>query len=143
MDVHEILGVPDATQRIWNDSGTSDFWDEPRMNIGYDNRGIVNHLGFSAGGCELSLLGTVLWPSGKECDPNWQLLLRESAPVEYLGFLIFPRLGVCTGGFHDDDENQRALTVWPASQWDEYLKKSKTPDLSKYQLTGREYDFDK
>ncbi len=66
-------------------------------------------------------------------DPNPALLLRESGSAPALGFLVFTRLGVTTTGYHDDDEDQRAITVFPLGKWDEMLKKRGTvPDLSRY-----------
>jgi hypothetical protein len=49
-----------------------------------------------------------------------------------LGFLVFTRLGVTTTGYHDDDESQRALTIFPRGTWDLLLEKATEPDLIRY-----------
>jgi hypothetical protein len=133
-EVHRLLGAPEASQPIWDRSGTTDFWNESRINVGYDNAGIVKHVGFGPGGCELALCGTSLWSLDKQPDPNPELLRRDPAPVESVGIMIYPALGISTSGYHDGDEAQLALTVSPSGTWDEVVKDAARPDLSKYEL---------
>ena len=42
--VHPVLGLPEATIPIWDGSGTSDYWKRSRVNIGYNNDGVVDHV---------------------------------------------------------------------------------------------------
>jgi hypothetical protein len=105
-EVHRLLGPPEASHPIWGPSGTTDYWNESRINVGYDIEGVVKHVGFCPGGCELSLCGTLLWSLEDQPDPNPHLLLRDPAPAESLGILIYPALGISTSGYHDGDEAQ-------------------------------------
>jgi hypothetical protein len=132
-DVHRLLGEPEASHPIWNSSGTSDFWLRSSFNVGYGNDDIVNHIGFSPGGCELSLCGTLIWSLAKQPDPNPQLLQYDPMPVESYGILTYLTLGISTSGYHDGDEEQLSLTVSPIGTWDGLIKDVHRPDLSKYQ----------
>jgi hypothetical protein len=132
--VHRLLGPPEASHPIWDGSGTTDYWNQSRINVGYDNDGVVKHVGFCPGGCELSVCGTLLWSLDEQPDPNPHLLRRDPAPVESVGILIYPALGISTSGYHDGDEAQLALTASPAGTWDDVVKDAERPDLSKYEL---------
>jgi hypothetical protein len=46
------------------------------------------------------------------------LLERDPEPFEYFGFLVFAAIGLTATGFHDDDESQRAITVFKRGRWD-------------------------
>src|SRR5215831_15641166 len=100
-EVHRLLGPPEASNPIWNRSGTTDYWNQSRINVGYDNDGVVNHVGFRPGGCDVSVCGTLLWSLDQQPDPNPDLLRRDPAPMESVGILIYPTLGICTTGYHD------------------------------------------
>ncbi len=126
----------EATHPIWNRSGITDYWNGSRVSVGYDNHDTANHVGLIPGGCELSLLGTTLWSSDVQPDPNWELLKSDPAPLEELGFLVFTAVGVGTTGYHDGDDGQRSLSVSPAATWDEVLKDAKKSDLKKYRKRG-------
>lgn len=93
-------------------------------------------MGFGPGKFELWLSGSIIWSPDAHPDPNPLLLRADPAPLERLGFLVFNRLCVTTTGYHDDDESQRALTVYPPGKWDELLGKATTPDLSRYHRTA-------
>jgi hypothetical protein len=132
-DVHAILYLPDSSSPIWDKSGTCDRWHTLRMNVGYDNSGIVNHVGFGPGGVILRILGSELWTDANQPDPNPTLLKLDPNPLERVGFLFFTRLGIKTAGYHDDDdESQRAITVNPRGTHDDFLKRASSPDLSRY-----------
>ena len=42
-------------------------------------------------------------------------------------------VGVTSTGYHDDDENDLAITAYPRGAWDKFLKKGVAPDLSRYE----------
>jgi hypothetical protein len=130
--VRALLGPPEGSTTIWDNSGTVDFWFRSTVNVGYDNDGLANHLGFSPGDFELTFRGTVIWSLCEQPDPNLVLLRFDPAPFERLGFLVFNGLGVTTTGYHDDDEPQRALTIYLPAKWDQHLAKASVPDLSRY-----------
>jgi hypothetical protein len=131
-DVHAILDLPDACSSIWDKSGTCDHWHASRMNVGYDNSGIVKHIGFGPGGVSLRILGSELWTDANQPDPNPTLLKLDPDPLERVGFLVFTRIGITTTGYHDGDDSQRAITVYPRGTYDDFLKKATSPDLSQY-----------
>jgi hypothetical protein len=51
------------------------------------------------------------------------LLALEPKAGTYLGFLVFPALGIALTGFHDADESQRAVTLFAPGAWDKRLSK--------------------
>jgi hypothetical protein len=130
--VIELLGQPEASHAVWDKSGTIDYWEASSINVGYNQETVVNHVGFRPAKVILTVQGSPLWNGNDIVDPNPELLRRDPNPVEFLGILVFLLLGVTTTGFHDDDENQLALTVFPHGARDEFLKDSHRPDLSKY-----------
>jgi hypothetical protein len=132
-DVHAILDLPDVSFPVWDKSGTCDGRHTLRMNVGYDNSGIVNHVGFGPGGVNLRILGSELWTAANQPDPKSTLLKLDPDPLERVGFLLFTRLGITTTGYHDDDESQRAIRVYPRGTHDDFLKEATSPDLSRYE----------
>src|SRR4051812_23894249 len=84
--VHEILGKPESSHPIWNGSGLSEYWQDAGVVVGYNNEGVVNHLGFSPGRCELRFLDSLLWSPADQPDPNPTLLRQDRTPLEALGF---------------------------------------------------------
>lgn len=46
------------------------------------------------------------------------LMSKDPSPVECLGFLIFLKLGIAASGFHDGDEEQRAISIFRQGRWD-------------------------
>jgi len=132
-EVHRLLGPPEASHPIWDGSGTTDNWNESRVNVGYGTDQAVKHVGFSPGGYELSLRGVPLWSLAEQPDPNPALLRFDPAPVETVGILVYPALGVSTSGYHDGDEAQLSLTASPAGTWDDVAREGRRPDLSRYQ----------
>jgi hypothetical protein len=130
--VRRLIGAPEGSTTIWDKSGTADFWLRSCVNVGYDNNAIVNHVGFCPGEFELWLNASIIWSAEEHPDPNPLLLRADPTPGERLGFLVFNRLCVTTTGYHDDDESQRALTVFPPGKWDEHLAKATMPDLRRY-----------
>jgi hypothetical protein len=132
-EVHRLLGEPESSFPIWDGSGVSEHYAQARYNIGYDNDGIVNHLGFSPGGAELSIQGRPIWTLTEQRDPNPMLLALDPAPVEHVGFWIFLQIGVTSTGFHGDDASQRAVTVFPRGSKTTLLSESKPADTSRYE----------
>jgi hypothetical protein len=116
-EVHNLLGPPKRSFPIWDGSGTSDHYWPERFTVGYDNAGMVKHVGFSPGGVELLIQGQVIWTLTDQPDPNPILLALDPDPVESVGIWVFLRIGVTTAGYHDNDRSQRAFTVFPHDTW--------------------------
>lgn len=53
------------------------------------------------------------------------LIEKDGAPYECLGYLIFFNLGIAVTGFHDDDESQKAITVFRKGDWDQFKERMK------------------
>lgn len=115
-EVHRLLGPPQTSAPVWDRSGFSESYLDGVYNVGYDNAWIADHVGFGPGPIELSIGERAIWTVHEQPDPNPILLTLDSAPVTTLGFWIYLKLGVTTTGYHDDDEYQRALAVFPPSR---------------------------
>lgn len=131
LEVHQLLGPPRKSSP-WGRGGAIEYWRIPHMNVAYNSDEIVQHVCFSPGDSELSVCGIQIWTLDDQPDPNPQLLLHDPSPVDVVGFLIFPRLGISTGGYHDGDDAQRGLIAFPAGAWDEVLKDAKPANLARY-----------
>ena len=131
-EVHKLLGPPESSFPIWDDSGVSEHYSQARYVIGYNNDGLVNHLGFSPGGVELSIKGQPIWTAECQPDPNPVLLALDPEPMEFAGFWYFLAIGVTSTGYHDDDPAQRAVTVFPRDSKAELLAEATAADTSKY-----------
>lgn len=46
------------------------------------------------------------------------LIKDDGSPYERFGFIILLNLGITLTGFHDKDEDQRAVTVFSRGRWD-------------------------
>ncbi|MEO6809901.1 MAG: hypothetical protein ABI353_12380 [Isosphaeraceae bacterium] len=132
-EVHRLLGTPEGSYPIWDGSGTTDHWSEGRIIVGYDLDQAVKHVGFGPGGCEVSLRGAPLWSLDDQPDPNPTLLRLDPVPVESVGILVYPAIGVSTSGYHDGDDAQLSLTTSPAGVWDDVVRRAYRPDLGRYQ----------
>ena len=126
-DVVAVMGQPRCSGKD-NDS----YGESLEINIGYDENGAVDHLGMSPGAFELKFNGVTIWTPSEHPDPNVALLVHDPDPMEYVGFLMFTKVGVETTGYHDDDPDDLALVVSPTGKCDKFLPKAKRPDLSKY-----------
>jgi hypothetical protein len=47
-----------------------------------------------------------------------KLSSADGSPFECFGFIILLELGMSLTGFHDDDESQKAVTVFTRGRWD-------------------------
>ncbi|MFO0949940.1 MAG: hypothetical protein U0835_02080 [Isosphaeraceae bacterium] len=131
-EVHAILGAPQVETPPNQWSGLRDSWDGGGIQVGYDGKNKVDHLGFCPGEFSLSLVGSPLWSATDHPDPNPSFLRMDPGPLETLGVLVFDRIGVATGGYHVDDENDLAVTVYPRGAWDTFLREAQVPDLGRY-----------
>ena len=93
---------------------------------------MVNHVGFGPGAIDLSIEGRPIWSTEDQPDPNPTFLALDPAPVTTVGFWIYLRLGVSTTGYHDDDEGQRAIAVFPTSRAERFIARAIPADTSRY-----------
>lgn len=47
-------------------------------------------------------------------------LSQYDRPFEFVGFVVYLGLGLAMTGFHDNDESQKAITVFRRGHWDEF-----------------------
>lgn len=130
--VHSLLGDPQSISTLWDKSGYSHLWTKPELNIGFTNDDTLNHVGFVPRDISLSLNGTTIWTTHSRSDPNPALLRFDPNPRECFGFLVYLDIGITTTQFHDDDSSQHALCVFAHGAYDDLLRKSTTPNLTRY-----------
>ena len=67
------------------------------------------------------------------CDRSaWRNLLDQSSDYhECLGFLVFCDLGIALTGFHDDYEDELAVTAFPRDAWEKFRPKFKPFELTR------------
>src|SRR6266446_4226693 len=66
----------------------------------------------------------------------WKELVKEDgAPREYVGFLVLLSCGVTLTGFHDDDPDQKAITVFAQGRWDHLKDKLHAFALEEKRIT--------
>jgi hypothetical protein len=54
-----------------------------------------------------------------------ELIKKDGAPFEHVGFIILLNLGITLTGFHDNDASQKAVTVFAKGRWDGVRSKFK------------------
>ena len=53
------------------------------------------------------------------------VLILDSSPLEYLGFVVLDDIGLSMTGFHDDDSSQLAITLYSSGRWSTFLSKGR------------------
>jgi hypothetical protein len=51
-------------------------------------------------------------------DLTKYLMSKDPNPVECFGFLLYLGLGIAATGFHDEDEDQKAISIFKKGRWD-------------------------
>ncbi|MGU3163880.1 hypothetical protein [Vibrio cholerae] len=123
-DVGKVLGKPDSIST----SGRGET-EEHRgdITIRYDSEtNCVVEMSFCPDS-DLMLDNERLYSSN---DLTKYLMSKDPQPVECFGFLLFLNLGIAATGFHDDDADQLAISVFIKGRWDS-MKDSFTPFLKK------------
>jgi hypothetical protein len=122
-EVSGALGTPESMDR--NHLGQR-VEHRSFITLGYSQStdGTLNHIGFAR-----QMTG-VRYRKLKIFDGQNQQVLRVLAaedgnPLIYLGFAILPNLGFALTGFHDNDESQLAIILFPKGAWDARLPKAK------------------
>jgi hypothetical protein len=112
-EVQSAVGPPESSEV--NDSGELE---ERRAHL------IVRYSSLDSLVVEIAFLPAAkVWYKGHDLfreRSSLQFLSREDPPYEFVGFLIFLGLGITLTGFHDNDESQKAITVFRAGRWDEF-----------------------
>lgn len=82
----------------------------------------LNHIGFGAKAAGVRLGDIHVFEQDDRAVVRALLRLDATAGT-YLGFLVFPQLGIALTGLHDNDAGQRALTLFPRGAWDKRIAK--------------------
>jgi len=89
------------------------------MTYGKDSNELVE-IGVSKNITELEFGGKYLF-TASPLNIFDELVKYDGNPYEYVGFVILLKLGITLTGFHDGDENQKAVTVFAKGRWDDQL----------------------
>lgn len=108
-EVNSLLGVGDLPIKNPNSDYFSVFIDKLRIHY-VDFR--VVEITFLPSHHLLTLGGDVLIGPGQESNPLKILIAHDPKPIEDVGFIIFPNIGVAATGYHDGDVAQRAITCF-------------------------------
>ncbi|WP_333682215.1 hypothetical protein [Dyella sp.] len=68
---------------------------------------------------DVSIEGIALFPFSS--NRYMDALKLDGSPYETVGFVVLVNLGVTLGGFHDNDESQRAITAFAKGRWDKSM----------------------
>lgn len=120
--VSQLEGTPDIVEKnMLGEINESRFNTGIAFTYGKLDNGLVE-LGFSSELSELTFRGRPLFlePSKKIFKAMIEL---DGAPYEHVGFIVLFNLGITMTGFHDDDEEDKAVTVFARGRWDETLPK--------------------
>lgn len=113
---------------------TRDHFDA--LSVNYDSDGLSAEFCLFPEKVRVVFDGIVLLGDGGVTNPVPVLLDRDPEPVESLGFLVFPGLGVNITGFHDGDESQLAFNVFRRGFWDDTLVRAKKVDAEQLRRLG-------
>lgn len=96
------------------------------MTLGYSagDDGELNHIGFGRQMTNVRY-GNLKIFGGQNGQVLQALCAEDGHPYVYLGFIVLLNLGFALTGFHDNDEDQLAVTLFPKGAWDNRLHKMK------------------
>lgn len=120
-EVEQLAGPPDSSS-INHLGQLVEF--RSFMNIGYSqdaSRRLV-HFGFGRQ-MEGVRLGTNHLFIMDPFDALRGLRDMGAHPLAYLGFIVFPELGLALTGFHDGDVSQKAISLFEYGAWDSRIPK--------------------
>ncbi len=109
------LGPPKQKSRNYRGETTYDY---ELFNIGFTKEGLVCHIGFVPG-ANVEYDGKPMFSR----ETFEQLVTVDGNPQEVVGFVVLLSLGIAFTGFHDRDESQKAVSVFPNGAYDLLAKK--------------------
>lgn len=120
LEVEKALGKPDSTS-ISGRGETEEVRGEITVRYDSESNDVVEvSFGPDSG---LKFQNEYLYSSS---DLTKYLTSKDSQPVECFGYLLYLNLGIAATGFHDNDEDQRAISVFKKGRWDS-MKDNFTP----------------
>lgn len=110
-EVHGILGSPRTVRT--NRLGEKDE-DYLQASAGYDKEStMLKELGFVQPAVVLFRDIDLF----RDADAIPRLVEADGAPLEGLGFIVFPTLGIALTDFFSEQESDRAITVFARGRW--------------------------
>ncbi|MCW4463814.1 hypothetical protein OK349_19080 [Sphingomonas sp. BT-65] len=88
---------------LWYDGFNVMMEDEALVEVGFDPKASVSI-------CDIDPFSS--------SDAFAKLCKLDGNPCEVLGTIVLRDLGVSLGGFHDNDESQKAITAFAHGRWD-------------------------
>jgi hypothetical protein len=120
--VSAVLGAKESQRK----GDSSEYRFASKIRVGYSPTG-VQDLSFCP---DKSITVTFQGSDLLNDNERFNVLLKaDEEPVERLGFLVFPKIGIAVTGFHDGKKSQRALTVYARGAFD--VSKFKPYDTAK------------
>lgn len=120
--VRRVWGAPDSISKT-GAGKVAEFYGA--VNIGYssDPDPQVNHFGANKDAVNIRIANIHIFGNDRT-QVLTELLMLDDA-YTYMGFLVFLNLGVALTGFHDQDESQRAFSMFAKGAWDHRKSKMK------------------
>ena len=128
-EVSSILGSPPVSAPNWQGTLTHDYvTPQLDLNVIFGGDGqTADHFGFGRG-ASVRFRGLDFFSDRSA----WRRLLTLSSDYhECSGMLVFCDIGIALGGFHDDYEDELAVTVFPRGAWEEFRPKFKPYEISR------------
>lgn len=113
-----VLGEPLIKSTNFRKRMTYDY---DFVNIGFDSKSTVVHIGFVPGAnVEFENQSVFLRETFEK------LVKLDSEAKQVVGFVVLLKFGIAFTGFHDEDQSQRSISVFVAGAYDELIPKMKT-----------------
>jgi hypothetical protein len=117
--LHSLLGLPDNSKESRFGPKVTDRWHAEDITIALSHEtGSVMEIQFGSEQREAEVFGIRLFD---RAGPNVyrDLCQADGAPCEDLGFTVFFKFGITLAGFLAADQDDRTVTVFAKSVWDE------------------------
>jgi hypothetical protein len=101
--------------------------------ISYDKDGAIFHFGFGRRDMKYLSFKGIKFFQDPEFDVLAALMNEDDSPYESVGIVAFPKLGLWLTGFHDEDIDEKAVSIFRKGHLDEFrnAKYAKPFDLRK------------
>lgn len=131
-EVAAVLGPPDGSRFNASMREIRERRKESALQAVYsaENTGQLIELGFSPSIEGLQFAGVQLFTARSD-DALQHVIQHDSEPLVSHGFIVFLGLGITMTGF-DDDDAQKAVTVFEKGRWDAIR-----PEMQKFVFLGR------
>jgi hypothetical protein len=127
-EIVALLGEPKFRSKTFTGGMCFDYFTGNtkfgHFNIGFAKDGRVDHVGFSPGSDVVIDQLNVFAPGSFEA-----LVKRDGHAMEVAGMIILLNFGITMGGFHDDYEEEKGVTVFVRGAHDDVRSRMKPFEL--------------